>query len=140
MEAASSVIAVVSLTVQIAGIVQQLVEFWDSVKEAPSEVAQIKSQLVVLAGLLGSIQDDVQPSEHHESVDIGHQCLTICRQGVAKLESLTNSFDKGLSGKPIRRRWTQLRKALKDRELSKYRDEIERAKSMVVMYQIWRNG
>ena len=62
LAAASSVLAVVSLALQLADNVQRLVDFWDSVKDAPTEVAEIRSQLRILAALLRSIELDAERS------------------------------------------------------------------------------
>jgi hypothetical protein len=140
LAAVSSVFAVVSLAIQLAKNVQELIDFWHTFKEASSEVAQIKSQLLILSRLLGSIQEDVWASTNDQTVDIGLQCLLICKESITKLEKFTNSFNRGLSGTVIKCRWAQLRKTLKERELSKYFDEIERAKSTVIIYQMWGNG
>jgi len=138
--AASSVFAVVSLAVQLSSNIQKLIEFWDSVKEAPAEVAQIKSQLQILGTLLRSIEDDYAASSNDGSSELGIECLRVCAESIAKLEKLCRELDKGLNGSGIRRRWTCLRKAMKEKELIDCWAEIERAKSMLILYQGWRNG
>jgi hypothetical protein len=45
-----------------------------------------------------------------------------------------------LSRNGIRRKWSCLRIALKEKQLSSYRCELERAKSTLTMYQCLRNG
>jgi hypothetical protein len=45
--AASSEFAVISLAVQLGSNIQELINFWNSVKEAPVEVSRIKLQLRV---------------------------------------------------------------------------------------------
>jgi hypothetical protein len=56
--AASSVFAVVSLSLQLSSNIQNFIQFWDSVKEAPDEIAQIKAQLTILSELLRCIEAD----------------------------------------------------------------------------------
>ena len=43
--------AVVSLTLQLSSNIQVLVEFWDSVREAPEEIVQLEAHLAALGGL-----------------------------------------------------------------------------------------
>lgn len=138
--AISSVFAVVSLALQLSSNIQHLIEFWDSVNEAPDEIAQIKSQLRVVGELLRCIEDDIQDPTNEREERMGTQCLQLCNASIMKLERVTKELDTGLSGNGLRRRWTCLRKALRERQLASYWDEIERTKSVLIMYQGWRNG
>jgi hypothetical protein len=137
--AVSSVFAVVSLAIQLGSSVQKLIDFWDSVKEAPAEVAQIKSHLLVLGSLLRSIERDAHEG-HNSQDEIGIECLRICTFSIAKLERLSAVLDRGMSGSASRRRWTCLRKSMREQEITKYWNELERAKSMLMLYQAWRMG
>jgi hypothetical protein len=136
--AASSVIAVVSLAVQLGSNIQRLADFWDSVKEAPAEVEQIKTELQVLRSLVGSIAKDA--GANTGPGDVLHQCLAACTTSIGQLERLSRDFNRGLNGHGIRRKWTCLKKALREKQLASYWTEIERAKSMLIMYQCLRNG
>jgi hypothetical protein len=136
--AASSVFAVVSLAVQLGSNIKRLADFWDSVKEAPAEVEQIKLELIVLESVLGLIAKDAQRST--ADGDIAHQFLGIFTRSVVNLEKLSKEFDRGLNGNGTRRKWTCLKKALREKKLASYWSEIERAKSMLVMYQCLGNG
>jgi hypothetical protein len=93
--AASSVFTVVSLAVQLVSNIQRLADFWDSVKEAPAEVEQIKTELQVLGSLVGSIAKDtgvtIGPG------DVSHQCLAACTASIGKLERLRRDLDNGLN-------------------------------------------
>jgi hypothetical protein len=136
--AASSVFAVVSLAVQLGSNIQRLSDFWGSVKEAPAEVEQIKTELQVLGSLVNSIaKDSQQPTG---SDDVSRQCLAACTTSIGKLEKLSRELNHGLNGHGIRRKWTCLKKALREKQLASYWTEIERAKSMLIMYQCLRNG
>jgi hypothetical protein len=109
--AASSVFAVVSLAVQLGSNIQQLIDFWNLVKEAPVEIGQIKLQLRVLGELLHTIEIDARAYKDARTTDIGNECLRICLGRFAKLENITRGPDKGMNGNGIRQRWTCLRKA-----------------------------
>jgi hypothetical protein len=138
---ASSVLAVVSLALQLADNVQRLVDFWDSVKEAPVEAAEIRSQLQILGALLNSIEREGRRSPNDDGSSLGHGCLLVCKGSVAKLEKLSNGWEQELSRNgSIRRKWSCLRKALKGNELDRYWCELERAKSTLIMYLCLRNG
>jgi hypothetical protein len=136
--AASSVFAVVSLAVQLGSNIKRLADFWDSVKEAPAEVEQIKTELQVLGSLVNSIAKDTGATTGPG--DVLHQCLAACTASIGKLERLCRDLDNGLNGNGIRRKWTCLKKAVREKQLASYWTEIERAKSMLIMYQCLRNG
>ena len=138
--AASSVFAVVSLAIQLGSNIRRLIDFWDSVKGAPAEVEQIKCHLRVLGELLQSIELDTRTDTGAAASGIVIECLHICLGSFAKLENITKELDKGLNGNGIRRRWTCLRKAQRDKEMTAYWHEFERAKSMLILYQGWQHG
>jgi hypothetical protein len=138
LAAASSVFAVASLALQLAENVQRLVEFWDSVNDAPAEVAEIKSELGILGGLLREL--NALRSQSDYGSDLGHVCLLVCKESLAKLEKLSKEWDRELNGNRIRRKWSCLRKALRENELTRYWSALERAKSTLIMYQCLRNG
>ncbi|KAE9379389.1 ankyrin [Stipitochalara longipes BDJ] len=140
LAAASSVLAVVSLALQLADNVQRLIEFWNSVKDAPAEVLEIRSQLRILGALLRSIELDGQQSPSDDGDSLGHDCLLVCNASVAKLEKLSNGWSRELGRIGIRRKWSCLKKALREHELARYWTELERAKSTLLMYQCLRNG
>jgi hypothetical protein len=133
----SSVFAVVSLALQLSSNIQKLVEFWDSVKEAPGEVAQLTVQLRVLGELLRYM---TAADRENSPNDIGMQCLEVCNTSIRKLLGVSKELNHGLEGNGVRRRWTCLRKAMRERQLATYWDEVERAKSMLILYQGWMNG
>jgi hypothetical protein len=137
--AVSSVFAVVSLAVQLNSNIQQLIEFWDSIQDAPIEVARIKTQLRVLTVLLQSIELEGRRTNADDSDSGGAQCLCICLECVKKVEKLTVELDRGLNGGGIRRKWTRLKKTFKEKELNQYWEELERAKTLLIVYQGWRN-
>jgi hypothetical protein len=140
LAAASSVLAVISLALQLADNVQRLIDFWDSVKDAPTEVTEIRSQLRILGALLSSIEPEASHSSIDDGNSMGNDCLLVCTESIAKLEKLSKEWDQELSRNGIRRKWVCLRKALREKELARYWSELERAKSTLIMYQCLKNG
>jgi hypothetical protein len=140
---AANIAAPISLAIQLASSVQDLISFWDSVIEAPSEISDVRAQLQLLRNLLRSIQIEQEfrsPRSSRATADIGHECLAICTNHIAKLERLTSQLDRGLNAHAVRRRWTCLTKSLRDRRIASYWRELERAKTMLIVYQNWEHG
>ena len=102
--------------------------------------AQIKSHLRVLTTILRSIEAEDDEATSNDPVDLRVECLRVCMESLGKLEKMTKDLDRGLNGSGMRRRWTCLRKAMKEVELTRYLNELERAKTMLIMYQGWKNG
>jgi hypothetical protein len=140
LAAASSVLAVISLALQLADNFQRLVDFWDSVKGAPAEVAEIRSQLRILGALLRGIELDVRHSPGDDEGTLGRDCLLVCKGSVANLEKLSKEWDQELSRNPVLRKWSCLKKALRENQLARYWSELERAKGTLIMYQCLKNG
>ena len=140
LAAASSVLAVVSLALQLADNVQRLIDFWDSVKDAPTEVTEIRSQLRVLGALLSSIESEASHSPNDDGSSLGNDCLLVCKESIAKLEKLSKGWNQELNRNGTRRKWVCLRKSLREKELARYWSELERAKSTLIMYQCLKNG
>lgn len=59
---------------------------------------------------------------------------------VEKLEMLTRDLDVGLQKRGVKRKWTCLKKVVKEKKIQSYWAEVERAKSMLLLYQGLRNG
>ncbi|KAM3070346.1 hypothetical protein ACMFMG_010177 [Clarireedia jacksonii] len=140
---AANIAAPISLAIQLASSVQDLISFWDSVTEASSEISDIRAQLQLLRNLLRSIQIEqefISPRFSRASADIGRECLTSCTNHITKLERLTFKLDRGLNAHAVRRSWTCLTKSLKDRRIASYWLELERAKTTLIVYQNWVHG
>ncbi len=86
---ASSVLAVVSLALQLADNVQRLIDFWDSIKAAPTEVTEIRSQLRIFGALLSSIEPKASHSLNDDGSSLGNDCLLVCKGSIARLEKLS---------------------------------------------------
>jgi hypothetical protein len=140
LAAASSVLAVISLALQLADNVQRLIDFWDSVKDAPTEVTEIRSQLRILGALLSSMESEASHSSNDGGSSLGNDCLLVCKESIAKLEKMSKEWNRELNHNGIRRKWVCLRKALREKELARYWSELERAKSTLIMYQCFMNG
>ncbi|KAH6720115.1 hypothetical protein BKA61DRAFT_230000 [Leptodontidium sp. MPI-SDFR-AT-0119] len=142
LAAASSVLAVVSVAVQLTSSIQKLISFWDSVVDAPAEVLEIKTHLRVLCEVLRAIEADSIQDQTEETGDVSlaNDCLGICVSSVEKLEMLTRELDVGLQKRGVKRKWTCLKKVVKEKKVQSYWAEVERAKNMLLLYQGLRNG
>lgn len=71
---ASSVIAIISLAIQLGDSIKKLSDFWQSMKGAPREIKLIISDLSVLASLVDVIQHEAESSKPHTQCSIPVSC------------------------------------------------------------------
>lgn len=89
----ANVFGVVSLAIQLAGTVQQLIEFWGPIKDAPIEIADIKARPKFLDRLL----KEIFPRNYHET-DLDRAVLQELRGSMKKLQLLSNEVERSLDG------------------------------------------
>ncbi|KAG4442623.1 hypothetical protein IFR05_001879 [Cadophora sp. M221] len=142
LAAASSVLAVISVAVQLTSSIQKLISFWDSIIDAPAEILEIKTHLLVFCEVLRAIEtDSIQcKAENASDVSLANDCLGICVTSIEKLEMLTRELDVGLQKRGVKRKWMCLKKVVREKKVLSYWAEVERAKSMLLLYQRLRNG
>ena len=139
LTAASSVLAVVSVAIQLTSGIQKLVWFWDTIQDAPASVLELKSHLKVLGALIGAIEKDLIGKPIEDGA-LAKECLDICLSSVGELEVLTRELDGALQGRGVKRRWACLKKAFRVKRLEGCWAEVERAESLLLLYQGHRNG
>jgi len=145
LAAASSVLAVVSVAIQLTSSIQKLVSFWDTIQDAPASVLELTSHLRVLGALIGAIEIDLKGKIIHDArgaddAALAKDCLGICLLSVGKLEALTRELDGVLQGRGVKRRWACLKKAFREKKLEGCWAEVERAKCLLLLYQGLRTG
>lgn len=83
---AASVIGVVSLAIQLADSVKKLLNFWDSVQNAPDNVKAMAKGLRVLSVVLDNIETH---QKLHGEDQTTTELLDSCRDHVTALMNLT---------------------------------------------------
>jgi hypothetical protein len=111
LSATSSVIAVVSLAIQLGDKSKKLCDFWKAVKWAPQEIEQIVSDLSIIASLTDIIRQEAEsPRPHTQLLDINLKALGQCFGSITDLQNLTFKYQPGISSE---RRGTQTWSACK---------------------------
>jgi HPt (histidine-containing phosphotransfer) domain-containing protein len=86
LSGAASVIGVVSLAIQLADSVKKLLNFWDSVQNAPDNVKAMAKGLRVLSVVLDNIETH---QKLHGEDQTTTELLDSCRDHVTALMNLT---------------------------------------------------
>lgn len=77
-----SVLGVVSFAAQIANGIQQLVEFWSAVQDAPADITNIFNSLILLSRVLGQTRSVGLEDNCEETTE---EALANCERWIQKL-------------------------------------------------------
>jgi hypothetical protein len=136
---AASVISVVSLAIQIGDSVRVAIEFWDSIQDAPEELRRVSMQLRLLADYMIIIQH-----EHRAGQIEGFQeqlvknALTMMKEDIDKLASVVSDLSRRSAQDGLRRHWGRMQVVLKEGKISRLRDHVESAISVLTLLQTGR--
>ena len=134
LSSAASVIAVVSVAVQLADSIKKLYEFWNSVQGAPEDVHSIKADLGLLSTVLSDIALDAQQHQLPDAALIG--VLEQCTIRVGVLTTSVREINLGFDSKHCSvRKWSAVKMVFKDKKLEKYRVTLERLKTTLSLAQ-----
>lgn len=133
LSAAASSIAVVSLAVQLADSVKKLCDFWESIKEAPSDMKEISTDLELLSGVLTDIAYEAQHVGPNATLLAS---LDACSFKVKRLVTLLDEIEPGFASTSSRvRKWTAFKAVLKSGKLTKFQEALERLKGTLLLVQ-----
>ena len=133
LSAAASGIAVVSVAVQLAESFKKLCDFWKSIEEAPENIRAISVDLELLSSVLIQIAHETQHVEPDATLIAA---LNVCCVKVKMLTKILNEIEPGFASTKIRvRKWTALKAVLKQGELMKFQEALDRLKGTLLLVQ-----
>lgn len=131
--AASGVIAIASIAIQLAETIQEIVEFGKAVQDAPADICALFQELEVLRSALLQI--------HRTTSRIGTDAITgtvlkDCERKIYILKAqLQPSISKLKSNKLACRKWSAFKITLKRGKIESLQRAIEYAKSTLILIQ-----
>jgi hypothetical protein len=131
--AASGVIAIASIAIQLAETIQELVEFGKAVQDAPANIRALLQDLEVLRSTLLQI--------HRTSSRIGIDAVaeTVLKECERKIYNLKMVLQPAISNlksnKLACRKWSALKITLKKDKIESLQKAIEYAKSTLILIQ-----
>ena len=130
MDGVSTVFAVVSFGVQLAGTIQATSDFLRSVQNAPDELLGLVDLLDQLQGTLGHVHDLIEQQSSvltsPGSLRSIAAALQNCEKSLKKLKSLVDQLKRSLDRQHrIQRAWAFLRTVLNKEELLELRKQIQ---------------
>ena len=136
LSTASGVIAVLSLTIQLANSIKELYEFWGSIEEAPGEVRDIVANLKLLSSVLDNIIQFEAGTNHVIADDTLKDVLESCVLRVKRFTDLVSPFERGfVSKKRAIRTWAALKAVLKAEKVKQFRTALEELKTTLLLAQ-----
>ena len=130
----ASVLAVVSVAVQLADSVKKLSEFWNSVREAPEDVRALAIDVKQLSSVLIQIASE----EQHSGLDANStDAVENCALKVKTLTAVLDEIEPGFASRSSRvRQWTAIKTVLKKNKIKKCQKALDRMKSTLVLAQL----
>ncbi|CZR54845.1 uncharacterized protein PAC_04729 [Phialocephala subalpina] len=144
---AASVISIASFAIQLADSVQKACDFWESVQDGPEEIGRISLELRLLSNILRSISH-----EHKEQTQgrasraqdtnrvqdsLVMEALNIAKRDINNLDIIVTQLSSmiGPGHGRTKRKWGQVKFALKSGKINKMKMCIESAKSTLTLLQ-----
>jgi hypothetical protein len=138
LSAASSVIAVVSLAIQIGASIQKLCDFWDVVEDGPKGVRAILTDLHVVSNVLEDIRCDASLFKPHSRAL--NACLTAldgCRESVEALSAIVNDLQPGFSSQNgTAKKFTALKIAWKADKIRRFQESLRDMKITLTLARL----
>ncbi|KUJ23443.1 uncharacterized protein LY89DRAFT_713899 [Mollisia scopiformis] len=137
LSGAASAFAVVSLAAQVAGGVQKLCNFWETVQDGPRNVSCIVKDLEVVSNVLDDIRQEMLSQNempYSRSVAATHGALESCQGRVAALDALIDGFQPGFSThKRNFKKWAALKASWKGDRLRKFQETLKDVKTTLLL-------
>jgi hypothetical protein len=134
---AAGSLGVASLAIQIVENLNNVINFCESIKEAPTDIQRLLLELQILSEIVSVIQLVYEKHALPERDEVMiRRCLGLVRHDISKLSSLSLELEKKLnSGKRITRTWARVQTVLSESKIAALRAHLERAKGGLQLLQ-----
>jgi hypothetical protein len=132
-------ISVASLAIQILENINRVINFCESIREAPTDIQRILLELQLLSNIISGIQLVFQkrslPKISEATIK---KSLDLVRHDISKLSDLSLDLERKLkSEKRITRTWARVQTVLSEKKIAILRDNLDRAKGTLQLLQCW---
>ena len=135
---AASVIGVVSLALQVCEKLRNVHDFWQSVKEAPDDIARFSTEIDLFMRWLTVIANNYQRQgfdhknpNHVAATDTLRLCLEIVNEMNDGVKDLESRFAAG----SLSRRWVSVNFVFRKDKREKAMQHVERMKTLLIIVQ-----
>jgi hypothetical protein len=110
-----SVLAVVSIAVQLADSIKRIYDFWNSVDDAPNSIRAVIGDLDLLVNVLS---DAAASEQKLAGGGVTEAILSTCQERINDLLRITQDLESGLaSGRRRVRKWVAVKSVFKEKKI-----------------------
>jgi hypothetical protein len=137
LSGASSVLAVVSLAMQLGDKIKTLCDFLNQVKDAPKDIQSILKELCIISNVADTIRTQSEsPTPHPRTLETCLQALQQCEDCIEEFEILLAKHEPGFTSPSLAiRKWSALKVTWKSNSIQRFR---ERLKDTVIIVTLAR--
>jgi N-terminal domain on NACHT_NTPase and P-loop NTPases len=133
----ASGISVAAIAIQIVESLNRVINFCESIREAPTDIQRILVELQILTNIVKAIQ---LLYEKHSLSDTSEamtkQCLSLIKQDISKLSGLSSDLERKLSSdKRFTRTWARVQTVLSEKKIAMLSGHLDRAKGTLQLLQ-----
>ncbi|OAG13564.1 hypothetical protein CC77DRAFT_1067776 [Alternaria alternata] len=129
LSVAANGLAIISVAFQLTEACIKLHTFWETVEDAPGEIAAIKEDLRYLISVFKRVESHSNPLGSCLAEGVQH-----CRAKIADLTLIVERFDNGFQSLSRRKRVrTAFKAALHSKHIQRFRDSLNDAKSTLTL-------
>lgn len=131
LSGAASVIAVASIAIQLADSIKKLCDFWESIKDAPEEIATLVQELKLLDLVLKKIHVN---EEKFGADPTTTAVLNRCAEKVNTLVAAMDTFQPGFASKKWQvRTWNSFKVTLQSKKFHNFRLSLGEIKTTLIL-------
>ncbi|KFY14081.1 hypothetical protein V492_02861 [Pseudogymnoascus sp. VKM F-4246] len=128
-------ISIASLTIQIVESLNKTISFYESIRNAPTDISRIITELQVLSNIISAIQ-----LIHEKPCGIDEvttkKCLDLVRSDINKLSCLSTSLERKLNSSKIATcTWARVQTVLSENKITKLRSHLKSAMEGLLLLQ-----
>lgn len=133
----ASGMSVASLAIQIVENLNKVINFCESIREAPTDIQRILTELHILSNIVSNIQLVHEKRSLPESSEATtKQCLGLVRDDISKLSSLSSDLERKVhSEKRLTRTWARVQTVLSEKKIAMLRGQLDGAKGTLQLLQ-----
>lgn len=131
----ASGVSIASIAIQIVGSVQQVLDFWSSIRDAPTDIQDLLEEVQLLANLLLELDDNDNDSSGSTRQPTATKAAQYCKNAANSIDAVVKDLADGIAMSKGRRRWTAVKAVLKEKKMAKSLQRLERAKMMLSLAQ-----
>jgi hypothetical protein len=137
----ASGVSVASLAIQIVENLNKVSNFCESIREAPTDIRRILTELHILSKIVSNIQLVHEKRSLPESSEATtKQCLGLIRDDISKLSSLSSNLERKLhSDKRLTRTWARVQTVLSEKKIAMLRGQLDSAKGTLQLLLQYRH-